>query len=404
VSLLRRAAEQRVFRPFGDSSIPTNGSLMAPTASGVAVNDQTAMQLTAVWACVRIISTTLASLPLWAMTSRGGIQVPASPQPVIVADPFGGEGGGARFPSRRAGIKQIATSLLLRGDGYGMVTARDHLLRAARAQVVHPDRVKVDLDDEGGRTYKVDRKPVPTEDMIHLTAMCMPGSPTGMSPISYARQSIGLGLAAEKFGASFFGQGAHLSGVITVPGDLDKARARQMKESFEASHSGLANAHAIGVLSGGAAWQAISISPEDAQFLGTRAGQNLDIAMLYGVPPHMLGQVDRTTSWGTGIEQQSIGFLTYTLADWVGIFEDAWSAMLPRTQRARFDTTELQRTDTTGRYAGYVQARTAGLLTQNEIRAKENMPPVDGGDDPNAPLNSAHSGDGPGAPAPVEEP
>src|SRR5439155_16590060 len=127
--------------------------------------------------------------------------------------------------------------------------------------------------------------------------MCMPGSPTGMSPISYARQSIGLGLAAEKFGASFFGQGAHLSGVITVPGDLDKARARQMKESFEASHSGLPNAHAIGVLSGGAAWQAISISPEDAQFLGTRAGQNLDIAMLYGVPPHMLGQVDRTTSW-----------------------------------------------------------------------------------------------------------
>lgn len=404
MSLLRKATEQRVFRPFGDSSIPTNGSLMAPTTSGVAVNEQTAMQLTAVWACVRIISTTLASLPLWAMTSRGEIQVPVSPQPVIVADPFGGEGGGARFPSRRVGIKQLATSLLLRGDGYGMVTARDYLARPTRAQVIHPDRVKVDLDDEGGRIYDVDRKRVPTEDMIHLTAMCMPGSPTGMSPISYARQSIGLGLAAEQFGAGFFGQGAHLSGVITVPGDLDKARARQMKEAFEASHSGLSNAHAIGVLSGGADWKSISVTPEDAQFLGTRAAQNLDIAMLYGVPPHMLGQVDRTTSWGTGIEQQSIGFLTYTLADWVGIFEDAWSAMLPRTQKARFDTTELQRTDTTGRYAGYVQARTAGLLTQNEIRAKENKPPVDGGDDPNAPLNSAHSGNGPGAPAPVEEP
>lgn len=377
---------------------------MAPTASGVAVNDQTAMQLVAVWACVRILSTTLASLPLNAMQPRQGIQVPASPQPVIVADPFGGEGAGARFPSRRAGFKQLATSLLLRGNGYSMVTARDYLLRPVRLQVIHPDRVKVDLDDEGGRIYEVDRTPVPTHDMLHMTGLCMPGAAEGMSPISYARQAIGLGLAAEKFGASFFGQGAHLSGVITVPGDLDKARARQMKEAFEASHGGLTNAHAIGVLSGGAAWTPISITPEDAQFLGTRAGQNLDIAMLYGVPPHMLGQVDRTTSWGTGIEQQSIGFTTYTLADWTGTFEDAWSAMLPRTQTARFDTTELQRTDTTGRYAGYVQARTAGLLTQNEIRAKENMPPVDGGDDPNAPLNSAHSGDAPGASPPVEEP
>jgi len=393
VSLFRRAAERRTVQQFGDSSIPTNGSLVAPTASGVPVNDQTAMQLVAVYACVRILASALSRLPLNAMVDRAGIQVPTPQSPTIVVDPFGGAAN-TRFPSRRDGFKQLAVSLLLRGNGYGIVTARDYLFRPSRIAVLHPDQVKVTMNDDGGRDYEVNHKKVDNpSDMLHLTGMCMPGSPTGMSPISYARQAIGLGLAAEQFGAGFFGKGAHMTGVITVPSDLDKARARQMKEAFEASHGGLSNAHAIGVLSGGADWKSISVTPEDAQFLGTRAAQNLDVAMLYGIPPHMLGQIDRTTSWGTGIEQQAIGFRVWTLDDWLGIFEDAWTAMLPRGQSAVFDTTKLERTDTSGRYAGYVQARTAGILTRNEIRAKENLPPVDGGDDIDAPLNSAHSGD-----------
>ncbi|HWU23257.1 MAG TPA: phage portal protein [Nocardioides sp.] len=392
MSLIRRALERRTIQQFGDSSIPTNGSLADLTPAGVPVNDQTAMQLVAVYACVRILASAIARLPLNAMVTRDGIQVPTPTAPTIVSDPFGGAST-TRYPTRRDGFKQLAVSLLLRGNGYGMVTARDYLYRPSRIVVLHPDQVKVDMNDDGGRDYKVNHKTVDAVNMLHLTGMCMPGAATGMSPISYARTAIGLGLAAERFGAGFFGKGAHMSGVITVPGDLDKTRAREMKEGFEASHSGLANSHAIGVLSGGASWTNISVTPEDAQFLGTRAAQNLDMAMLYGVPPHMLGQVDRTTSWGTGIEQQAIGFRVWTLDDWLGVYEDAWTAMLPRGQSAVFDTTQLERTDTAGRYAGYVQARTAGILTRNEIRAKENLPPIEGGDDINAPLNSAHSGD-----------
>ncbi|MFE8944505.1 phage portal protein [Streptomyces sp. NPDC007856] len=411
MSLFRRGAERRTIQQFGDSSIPTNGSLMTPTASGVPVNDQTAMQLIAVQACVRILSSAISRLPLNAMVMRDGVQVPTPAAPTIVVDPFGGASN-TRFPTRRAGLKQMAISLLLRGNAYGIVTARDHLYRPSRIAVLHPDLVKVTMNEDGGRDYEVNRVAVDDpRDMVHLTGMCMPGSPTGLSPIGYARQSIGLGLAAERFGAQFFGQGAHLSGVITVDGDLDKQRARQMKEGFEASHSGLANAHAIGVLSGGAKWQPISVNPEDAQFLQTRAGQNLDMAMLYGVPPHMLGQVDRTTSWGTGIEQQAIGFRVWTLDDWLGTFEDAWTAMLPRGQSARFDTSELERTDTAGRWSWYATARTIGGMTQNEIRAKEGLPPIEGGDDIAAPLNSAHSGDstppappGDGPPALDKEP
>ncbi|WP_020118817.1 phage portal protein [Streptomyces canus] len=403
MSLSRRVAERRTVAQFGDSSIPTNGSLMTPTASGVAVNDQTAMQLIALQACVRILSAAISRLPLNAMVTRGGVQVPTPTAPTIVVDPFGGASS-TQFPTRRAGLKQLAISLLLRGNGYGMVTAWDYLYRPSRIAVLHPDQVKVTMNDDGSRDYEVNRIKVDNPNsMLHLTGMCMPGSPTGMSPVSYARQSIGLGLAAEQYGAQYFGKGAHMTGVITVPGDLDKKRAREMKEGFEASHSGLPNAHAIGVLSGGAAWTNISVTPEDAQFLGTRAAQNLDMAMLYGVPPHMLGQVDRTTSWGTGIEQQALGFRVWTLDDWLGTFEDAWTAMLPRGQAAVFDTSELERTDTAGRWSWYATARTIGGMTQNEIRAKEKLPPIEGGDDIAAPLNSAHSGDT-APPSPPEQP
>lgn len=410
MSLLRRATEKRTVVQFGDSSIPTNGSLMSPTSSGVPVSDQAALKLTAFMACVRILASGISGRPLQSVSPQGGINVPVTPVPTIVADPFGGYNN-VRFPSRRAGFKQLAISLLLRGNGYALVTARDYLYRPSRLLVLHPDHVKVKANEDGGRDYEVNRVALDNSaDMVHLMGMSMPGAVEGMSPVSYARQAIGLGLAAEQFGGAFYGQGAHLSGVIEIDGDLDRAGARKIKENFEGSHSGLKNAHAVGVLSGGAHWKPISISPEDAQFLGTRAAQNLDMAMLMGVPPHMLGQVDRTTSWGTGIEQQNLGFLTWTLDDWLGTFEDAWSQLLPRGQNAHFDTTSLQRTDTAGRYAGYVQARTGNFLTINEIRAAENKAPVEGGDDINAPLNSAHTdtpapepdGDEPPAPEPTK--
>ncbi|MFJ2399851.1 phage portal protein [Streptomyces xanthochromogenes] len=400
MSLMRRALARSPERRFsgpqsgaGDPwSVPSNASLAPLTAAGVPVTEDTAMQLLAVAACVRILSTTVAGLPFDAVRMRGELRETMEPPPGIISDPFGGASD-TSMPTRRAGFTQMMVSLLLRGNAYAAITARDGLLRPTRLRVLHPDRVQCRFDDAGRRTYKISRKPVDAADMVHLMGMGMPESPTGMSVISYARQSIGLGLAAEEFGSRFYGQGAHLSGVISLEGDLDKERARQLKESFSASHSGLQNSHAVGVLSGGAKWTPISVSPEDAQFLGTRAAQNIDIAMLFGLPPHMLGQVDRTTSWGTGIEQQSLGFLRYTLASWLGTFEDGWSAMLPKPQAACFNVDALLRTDTAGRYAVYSMARNAALLTPDEIRALENRAPLpDGkGSDPFAPLNSAHT-------------
>jgi HK97 family phage portal protein len=383
-------AEKRFYGPSGAGdpwTIPSNGSLAAYTASGVPVTDDTAMQLLAVSACVRLLSDAVSGLPFDAVKANGELRKTIEPPPAIIADPFGGNSTPG-LPTRRQGFIQMMVSLLLRGNAYCLVLSRDSYGRPARLMVIHPDRVRCEFDSFGRRKYEIDRKPVASEDVVHIMGMSYPESPTGLSVISYARQAIGLGLAAEEFGARFFGEGAHMTGVVEIEADLDIDRARRIKENFSASHAGLKNSHTVGVLSGGAKWKPISVTPDDAQFLGTRAAQNLDIAMLFGIPPHMLGQVDKTTSWGTGIEQQGLGFLAYTLSSWLGRFEDAWSAMLPRPQSAKFNVDALLRTDTAGRYAVYSAARSAGILTQNEIRALENFGPVDGGDDISAPLNS----------------
>ena len=411
MSLLRRAAQKRAFLPGGSGdpwSIPSNGSLASTAASGIPVTDDTAMQLIAVAASVRILANAVACLPFDSVRMKGSLRETMEPPPGIVGDPFGGANDSA-WPTQRVGFSQLMVSLLLRGNGYAQVTARDRLMRPLRVKVLHPDRVLCEFDEAGARVYKINRVKVDSEDIIHLIGLSYPESPTGISVISHARNAIGLGLAAEEFGARFFGSGAHMSGIVQVPGDLDKDRARQLKESFTASHGGLQNSHTVGILSGGATWKPISVTPDDAQFLGTRSAQNLDIAMLFGIPPHMLGQVDRTTSWGTGIEQQSLGFLRYTLAPWLGCFEDAWSAMLPKPQIARFNVDALLRTDTAGRYGIYLNARNAALMTPDEIRALENLPPLPGGagQDPFAPLNSAHTTDPgwePGQPEPEPDP
>lgn len=418
MGLLRRAIsrgpERRVYAPASSAgdpwAIPSNGSLAAYTAAGVPVTEDTAMQLLVVAACVRILSTTVAGLPFDAVRMSGALRRTLEPPPAIVADPFGGANNTA-LPTRRVGVVQLMVSLLLRGNGYCLVLARDSLNRPVRLQVLHPDRVRCRWDPKGSgqRVYQIDRREVDAEDIVHLMGMSFPEAATGMSVLSYARNSIGLGLAAEEFGARFFGSGAHMTGIVTVDGDLDKERARQLKENFTASHAGLQNSHTVGVLTGGAKWQQISVSPEDAQFLGTRSSQNLDIARLFGIPPHMIGEVDRTTSWGTGIEQQGLGFLRYTLRAWLDPFEDAWSAMLPKPQVARFNADALLRTDTLGRYQVYLNARNAALMTPDEIRALENLPPLpDGkGTDAFAPLNSAHTTDPgwqPGQPEPEPEP
>jgi len=384
--------------PYGNPwVIPTN-SAPAFTPAGVQVTEETAMQLLAVHACVRILAGTLSGLPLNCVrTGPDGHQQRMVPPPQIISDPFGGADTlSGRFITRKQGFSQGMVSLLLRGNAFFWVTQLDRYQRPMGLQVLHPDVVGVEVDDNtGARTYKIRNVPVPSNRMVHITGLTQPGYPLGISVIGAAQRAISLGIAAEEFGARFFGSGAHLSGVIETEADMDPDKARELAEAFQARHSGMPNAHKVGVLTGGAKWAPISVTPEDAQFLGTRAAQNLDIAMLFGIPPHMLGQVDRTTSWGKGIEEQTLGFLKYTLKDWGDRFEDAFSAMTPNGWYARLDYDELLRPDSTNRWATYQIARNIAGMTPDEIRSKEGLPKLPNGlgEDPFAPLNSAHAND-----------
>ncbi len=397
MSLLRRAAARSLGGlpgvGFGGGNpwvIPTNGQL-GDLEYGGPTNPETAMQMAAVFSCVRLISSTVSGLPLEAL-GKDGKPLPSQPQ--IIVDPFGGEtSGDPSFLAKREGLRQIMVSLLTFGNAYLVATVVDGRGMPKRLAIAHPSRVSMSIDDAGDPQYMVNGSPVPTSAIWHLRGMTWPGEMKGISPIEYARRTIGLGIAAEAYGSQFFRRGASMSGVIEMKDAKTKEQAASIAKNFEASHSGVANAHAVGVLTGGAEWKQITISPEDAQFLGTQSAKTLDIAMLFGVPPHMLGQVDRSTSWGKGIEEQTLGFTKFTVKSWTDSIEDLFARMLPRPQRVRFDYDDLLRPDTTARYQAYLVARTAAIMSPNEIREKERLDPVEGGNDIMAPLNSAHTTD-----------
>jgi HK97 family phage portal protein len=177
-----------------------------------------------------------------------------------------------------------------------------------------------------------------------------------------------------------------------------------VKASWKAKHSGAAQAHDVAVLGAGVTFQPVSFPPEDVQFVESRKFQIDEIARIYGIPPHMLFQTDRSTSWGTGIEQQGLGFVVYTLRPWLTRFEQRISRLLPNPQYVKFAVEGLLRGDTKGRYESYAIARNWGWMSVNEIRGHEDLPPIEGGDQYLSPLNMAPIGADPaGDVPPVDE-
>jgi HK97 family phage portal protein len=215
----------------------------------------------------------------------------------------------------------------------------------------------------------------------------MPGALVGLNPIEVARTSFALSKAAETYGAAFFGNSAHASGVISVQGTLNKEEQINLGRQWIEAHQGLGKAQLPAVLTGGATWTPISIAPDDAQFLQTRQFSRAEVAMMFRVPPHMIGDVDRTTSWGTGIEQQEIGFVVNTLRPFLSKLEGAFFDLLPKPIYAKFDVSGRLRGDTLQRFQAYTLARNGSWLSPNEIREMEDRPPIEGGDDYWAPMN-----------------
>lgn len=375
MSFLRRALESRAvtsFGPYGSAaglSVPSNLEGGAVTA-GVPVNDNSALQLTAFYACVRLLADSIGSLPWDAYRKRSGTREEVDPQPSLLRDPCPGM---TSFEWKHV----MVVSLAMRGNFYGLVTTRDRLEYPTAILPLHPDQVRIDRDpDTFEKRAWINGKRYPMGDLFHVKAFTLPGADEGLSPVSMAGQSLGLGMAAERFGAKWFAEGAAPSSVLETDAALTDEQVRRVQQTWVASHGGR---RLPAVLSGGFTWKPITITPEESQFLETRKMQVTEIARLFGVPPHMIGDLEKSTSWGTGIEQQSIGFVTYTLRPWLSRIEAALSQIVPGGQFVKFNVDGLLRGDIKSRYEAYRVAVEGGWMSPDEVRELEDRAPIPGG-------------------------
>lgn len=381
----------------------TRGSFGAPTFkeiethAGVEVSQNAALRVTTANRCIRLISESIAGLPADAFRRDGEARQPVARPPLWLETP-NPETTWFEF------MERITESLALDGNAFIIITARDLNGHPSELWTLHPGEVTVHQSPEimqregvgsvffrwaDDRVFRKFTALQPFGDVLHIR-LASAGGLRGLSPVAMARQALGLALVTEKFGARFFSRGQQLSGVIELPA-TEPAKSRQhidlMRESWLKEHSGSDKAHTPGILTGGAAWKQMSISPEDAQFLETRKFQVEEIARLYGVPPHMVGATEKNTSWGSGIEQLSLGFARFTLLPWLVRIEHAFSQLLPRGQFFKFNQRGLLRADAVAEAEAFSKAIQVGWMTRNEARALQEMAPMLGLDRAMVPLN-----------------
>ena len=382
----------------------------AQTPAGVVVNRHSALGISAVWACVGLISDSIATLPTDVIRRDGkGVEQIVNPRASWLDTPNSEQ-------TKVDFVFNQLSSLLLHGTTY-VYTVRDQRRGSygdiLEAWVLDPEKVYVrrEFDDNGnlqlvyyvmvakGQQSPVGPFRIPAgPEMFHIVGpQIHAGFPNGLPPLEVARMMYGGAIANQEMGARFYGQGMNASGVIEVPAETNMTteQARQFKEDFSRANAGLKKMHLPPVLTGGATFKQVTISPEQSQFLQSREFSVDEIARWFRVPPHMIGHLVRSTSWGTGIEFQGMTFVNYTLRPWIERLEAAWTRWMlvfqPGTQ-VRFDVTGLLRGDHAAR-ATYYQARfQTASITPNEIRAAEGEAPIADGDDLYYPTNMAPVG------------
>ena len=359
--------------------------LFGRTTSGKPVNERTAMQTTAVYACVRILAEAVASLPLhvYEYQDDGGKKlVHDHPLYYLLHDEPNPEMTSFVFR------ETLMSHLLIWGNAYAQII-RDGAGRVLGLYPLLPDKMEVQRDDKGNIYYVYSRNSdenptfkeygnikLKAEDVLHIPGLGFDGL-IGYSPIAMAKNAVGMTLACEEYGASFFANGANPGGVLEHPGVLkDPSKVR---ESWNSVYRGVSNAHKIAVLEEGMKYQQIGIPPEEAQFLETRKFQINEIARLYRIPPHMVGDLDKSSF--SNIEQQSLEFVKYTLDPWVIRWVQSLqrSLLLPGEKGKYFiklNVDGLLRGDYQSRMNGYAVGRQNGWFSANDIREMENMNPI----------------------------
>jgi HK97 family phage portal protein len=346
------------------------------TTSGRKVNRRNSLQMIAVYACQSLIGDAVASLPVDHYTLNGGRRQGVDPlrTPRWVKQPN-------PFQTSYEFWFRVVVSLLSDGNAF-LYTLRNDRGEVSALYCLHPGAVQIldgplgdnryqVSDDDGNIQGTFDRSQV-----LHIPAFVIPGFSRGLSPLDMAREAIGLGLTSEEFGARFFEQGTTMAGVIEHPGTPRPDEARLLRDMFRKTHAGVKNSHSVGVLTGGASFKPITLTPEQAQFLETRRFQKAEIALLYRVPAYLVDSSVSST-WGTGIEEQNKFFVDQTLMPWIVRIEQSVSTfLLPGFQYIRFNVDARLRAKTKERYESYQVGMNNGFLSADEVRAMEDLGPL----------------------------
>jgi HK97 family phage portal protein len=356
-----------------------------PTYSGETVTVEGSLAIDTVWACVRLIATTISTLPVHTfqkLPDGRGKMVRDIPLFNLLHDQPNADMSAATFWTA------LVACLLLWGNAYAYVDRRKDGTVISLTPLL-PRNVTLTRENDGsllytysfmGKVYKYTEKQV-----FHIRGFSLDGI-VGMSPISQARETLGLAVAAEKSAASFFKNGMRPSMVLRAPNFLNDTQRERFGPEWMEKFSGSINAGRVPLLEGGWGLDQITMKPEDAQLLATRAWSVEQICRWYGVSPVMVGHLEKTTAWGTGLEQMNLWFLTYGLRPWLRSIEQeiTRSIMTPAQRVAyycEFNVEGLLRTDSEKRATVMRTLVDAGINTLNEMRAKNNDGPLEGGDD-----------------------
>ena len=348
------------------------------SSAGKSVTPRNAIQVSVVYACVRVIAETIASLPFGVFqdTKEGSVKAREHPLYRIIHDEPNSEM--TSFIWREA----MLTHLLLWGNSYSQI------IRSGRGKIIGlypllPDHMEVDRDEKSGQltytysTTKGDTVRLRPEDVLHIPGLGFDGI-MGYSPIAVEKNAIGLGIAAEEYGSKFFSNGATPSGILTHPNTVKNPKA--LREAWMEAYGGSSNSNRVAILEEGMTFTRISMPNNEAQFLETRKFQVSEICRIYRVPPHMIGDLDRATF--SNIENQSISFAVHTIRPWLVRIEQAMNrALFPEKEKGifyvRFNMDGLMRGDYKSRMEGYAVAITNGIMSVNDVRKLEDLDPLD---------------------------
>ena len=353
------------------------------TQAGSFIDYTTAMSINSVWACVSLIADTISALPVDTYIRKDGIAYPYRPRPAWVARPDA-------MINSVSFWQQAMISLLLDGNAFVRIFRDPITGQILSMMVLNPMKVTISRKANGTKRYVLadeGNKELSSDDMLHITgSILMPGDIRGKSTVDTLKENLGLSMSLEGFAARFFGQGTQTTGVIEYPGALTAEQAENLSKSFDRAHKGYRKAHKTGILSGGATFKPTAVANDQAQMLDSRRLAVEDVARIFRVPTNMIGLNERGAQSYNSNEQNAISFVTHTLRPWLAKLEDAFSALLPDTAYLAFNTDDLLRGDYATRIEGYAKMLQNGVMSSNEVRRKENMRPVDGGDVVRVPL------------------